>query len=329
MSFANLTPFAALDAPVTDLNGREMVLVVVKGTFDPNGERLDKQIVIRTSDVPTDPDAEDSSVRWPSDLALTKPRSDVVIVGSARARRPVRSQEVVVRLGERRVHLRVHGERLFYRGMGGRIAIGEAAPFEEKPIAYERAFGGKGEREVERRNPVGRGVADDLETLAETLAPQIEWADEPVIAAGGRHEPAGLGAIPAHWMPRAALAGTFDQAWETERMPLMPEDFDLRFHQSAHPRLQLDQRITPGLPVGVDGMTVEGPLAITVAPLKVAVVAMFDDDTREVVHPEVDTLVVDVEGRRVMLTARAAFPLGRGKRRLRALRVEPRPRGST
>ncbi|HHH26860.1 MAG TPA: DUF2169 domain-containing protein, partial [Polyangiaceae bacterium] len=138
-----------------------------------------------------------------------------------------------------------------------------------------------------------------------------------------------LGAIPANWMPRAALAGTFDERWEAERMPLMPEDFDLRFYQSAHPRLQLDTRITPGMALGIDGMTLEGPLAITVAPLHVAVVAMFDDDTRDVVQPEVDTLVVDTEGRRVMLTARAAFPLGRGKRRLRALRVEPRQGGST
>jgi hypothetical protein len=80
--------------------------------------------------------------------------------------------------------------------------------------------------------------------------------------------------------------------------------------------------------MGIDGMTLDGPLAIHVAALDVSVVAMFDDNTRVVVHPEVDTLVVDTEGRRVMLTARAAFPLGRGKRRLRALRVEPRRGGS-
>ena len=328
MTFANLTDFAALDVPVADPTGRAMVLVVVKGTFDLQGNRLDRQAPVRVTDVPSDPDADDSSVRWPSDLSLAKTGADVVVVGSARSRRAVKVQEVVVRVGDRRLHLRVHGERLFYRGAGGRVVVGEAASFEEKPIVYERAFGGMGERVVERRNPVGRGMADDLGTLVDTPAPQIEWADEPITAAGGSYEPAGLGAIPAHWMPRAGYGGTFDERWQSERMPLMPEDFDLRFYRSAHPRLQLEHMLGPGTPVGVDGMSVEGPLAVTVAPLEVTITGLFDDGAKQVVSPEVDTLVLDTEGLRAMLSARAAFALGRGKRRLRALRVEPRGGGA-
>ena len=104
MTFTNLTPFAALDVPVTDPTGRAMVLVVVKGTFDLQGSRLERQAPVRVADVPSHPDADDSSVRWPSDLALAKTRSDVVVVGSARSRRPVKVQEVVVRVGERRLH---------------------------------------------------------------------------------------------------------------------------------------------------------------------------------------------------------------------------------
>jgi hypothetical protein len=323
MSFANLTRFAALDVPVTDPNGCAMVLVVVKGTFDPNGKLLGERAPIWAVDVPWDPDAADGSVRFPSDLALAKAGADVVVVGSARSRRPVKVQDLVVRVADRRLHLRVHGERVFYRGVGG-VVVGDAAPFDEKPIRYERSFGGADKRAVERRNPVGRGVADDATTLVDKPAPQIEWGDEPVTTANGRYEPAGLGAIPAHWMPRAGYAGTCDEGWQRERMPIMPEDFDLRFYRCAHPRLQLDRMISPGMAVGVDGMNVEGPLAVTVAPLDVTITGVFDDGSRQDVVPAVDTLIIDTDGLRVMLAARASFPLGRGKRRLRALRVEPR-----
>jgi hypothetical protein len=71
-------------------------------------------------------------------------------------------------------------------------------------------------------------------------------------------------------------------------------------------------------------MNVEGPLAVTVAPLDVTITGVFDDGSRQDVVPAVDTLIIDTDGLRVMLAARASFPLGRGKRRLRALRVEPR-----
>ncbi len=324
MSFANSSRFAALDMPLTDPIGRAMVLVVVKGSFDPQGEPLERQAPIWPADVPWDAATDDGSLRWPSDLALTKTGADIVVVGSARSRRPVKAQDVVIRVADRRVHLRVHGERMFYRGAGGRVVIGEAAPFEEKPLVYERAFGGAGAREVERRNPVGKGVADDVASLIDTPAPQIEWADQPITAAGGCYEPAGTGAIPAHWMPRAGYAGTCDERWQTERMPLLPADFDLRFYRCAHPRLQLDHRITPAMPVGVDGMTIEGPLAITVAPLEVTITGLFDDGSQQQVQPPIDTMVIEPDESRVMLSARAAFALGRGKRRLQALRVEPR-----
>ena len=36
--------------------------------------------------------------------------------------------------------------------------------------------------------------------------------------------------------PRREFAGTYDAAWAAERMPLLPRDFDDRFHQAAPPR---------------------------------------------------------------------------------------------
>jgi hypothetical protein len=58
-------------------------------------------------------------------------------------------------------------------------------------------------------------------------------------------------------------------------MPLMPEDFDLRFNNCAHPLLQLEESIAPGMPVGIDGMSLDGPLAATIPAFDVAVTAVF------------------------------------------------------
>lgn len=37
------------------------------------------------------------------------------------------------------------------------------------------------------------------------------------------------------WQPRLRYAGTYDQHWMDERLPFLPEDFDLRYFQSAPP----------------------------------------------------------------------------------------------
>ncbi len=320
-----MTRYAALDMPVTDPIGRELALVVVKGTFSFTGQLADRQMGVRLSDEFWAPNqAQESSIRWPSDRVIQKYGADVVVVGAARSAKPVRQVEVIVRAGPRRVHLRVHGERVFFRGASGRVAIGDAAPFTVKPIVYERAFGGSSPDGlvIERRNPVGRGVAPREVDLVDTPAPQIEPAGAPIKGAGGDHGPAGLGAIAPHWLPRARYAGTFDARWESERMPLMPEDFDVRFNNCAHPLLQLDEPLLPGTPVGIDGMSVEGPIATSMPRLEARVTAIFDDNTTSSLHPLPDTLVVAVEERRLELSCRATFPVGRGHRRLRALRVE-------
>ncbi|MEM6788893.1 MAG: DUF2169 domain-containing protein [Myxococcota bacterium] len=329
MTLANATPFAALDVPMEDARGREMVLVVVKGTFDQRGGVLDLQQPVWVADVPWEPDADASSVRWPSDVAVDKPGADVVVVGQARAATPVRHVDVTVQVGPRKAELRVHGPRRFCRGAEG-IVPGQSAPFRAQTIRYEGAYGGTGDAVIERRNPIGLGVADDLASLVDAPAPTIAWRDDAFTVAGRAVEPAGLGAIAPHWMPRAGYAGTFDAAWETERMPLLPEDFDPRYTRCAHPRLQFETRLAPGTPFSVEGMTEAAPVRATVPALDAVVEATFDDGARENVGIEIDTMVIDLELEafpepRIIVVGRAAFPRGRGQRRLLALRVEAKP----
>lgn len=327
MSLANLSPHAALGVPYLSPEGREILLVLVKATFELAGEgpRLAKaQRPIRVNDVMTQPDAEQSSIRLPSDLVTQKSGADVVVVGSAISPEPVESLIVAVTVRDRVVRLRVHGERTYYRGAGGRIMIGRAAPFTEKPITYERAYGGRTADQgiIEWRNPVGRGVAWRDDDLVGQPAPQIELVDEPITGASDKPTPAGLGAIGTSWQPRAGYAGTFDDAWRTERAPLMPLDFDHRHGCCAHPSLQLDAPLQPGDPVSVAGMSAGQPLAFAIPAVPVTVSASYDDGSQKEHRPPLDTLVIEPRERRFELTCRVVLPLGRGERRLSAVRVE-------
>jgi len=327
MSFANLTNYAAADLPILAPDGREVVVVVVKASFEITAQgcvRAASQAPVRTADEVYDPDAEQSSIRLPGDLCTEKRGADVVVIGSAVSDRPVAALLVGVSVGDRLVLLRVHGERTYYRGAGGRVVVGKAAPFTEKPIVYERAYGGTSAdyKVVERRNPVGRGVASDASELIDQPAPQIEHPAHPIVSGGDRPTPVGFGAISMHWSPRCDYLGTVDGQWERERMPLMPLDFNLRHHNCAHPELQLSEPLLVGTPIGIEGMTRDGALTFTVPDLAISVAGSYDDGSRQLLQPPIDTLLVDTENRLAELTCRAVFPLGRGRRRLRALRVE-------
>src|SRR5262249_24531309 len=142
---------------------------------------------VRTGDVAHFPNAEDSSIRYPADLCVEKRGTDVVIVGEAVSPRPTQALDIAVQVQRRKLCLRVHGERVYYRSVVG-VAIGSASPFERKPILWERAYGGtsRDKSAVERRNPVGRGFGRTVSELINTPAPQIENPAHPITAANER-----------------------------------------------------------------------------------------------------------------------------------------------
>ncbi|MEP7121447.1 MAG: DUF2169 domain-containing protein [Byssovorax sp.] len=327
MSFANNTPYAAMPVPTIAPDGRDVVVAIVKATFvrgkDGRARLADRQFPVEIGGEVYTPDAVDSSLRFPSDVCSDKRGADVVVVGDAVARKPVKSLDVAVKIRDLTATLRVHGERLYYRGLGG-VVVGPAQSFERKPIVYERAYGGTtpdGSR-IERRNPVGRGVARDPAALIDTPAPQIEHPAHPITRAGEAPEPVGFGAIAPHWQPRSDFAGTFDEVWKATRMPILPVDFDLRFHNVAHPTLQLAERLRGGDRLAILGMTEEELFQIDVPALTVVLHARYQDGRRESARPSIDTLVVEPALGALRLTLRYAFSMGRGTRLLREIQVD-------
>jgi hypothetical protein len=247
----NQSPFDAERAWVRDRKGAEVWLVAVKGTFiiNPDGTVTLSEEQEKVNFAPVYRGApETTSLLYDSDLHHKKENTDVLIEGHAWApdSQPLHKMDVALRVGSIQKVLRVFGDRLWRKSNLG-MSIGRPVPFIKMPIIYERAFGGTDQvsnnpkhHGWESRNPVGSGFSTKSEHLIGKRLPNIEnptnlirhWKDRPT--------PVGFGPIAGHWSPRVELAGTYDEKWEQERLPLLPDDFNDKFYQCA----PLDQQVT-------------------------------------------------------------------------------------
>jgi hypothetical protein len=297
--------------PIRDTHGREHLVLVVKVTFavDPGGrvELADDGPAPYACDEFWGEDPTKSGIRRPSDLALEKPGTEVLLVGSAHARTP-RDTHADVRLtvGPIDKTVRAFGLRVWQRGEGG-VVPGAARPMlDPVPLVWELAFGGMdlsdpSDPRSEPRNTIGRGIARDPATLVNQAASQLE------LPGRSFREPAGFGPIHRHWQPRVAFAGTYDQAWMDEKMPALPDDFDPRYNLSAqHDQwspapLRGDEAIT------VTGATAAGAWRIALPRLAIGFSSRVAGKTRSH-RTHLDTILVDADLGRVELTWRASFP---------------------
>ncbi|WP_073466529.1 DUF2169 domain-containing protein [Rhizobacter sp. OV335] len=247
----NQTPFAAERTFVTDERGADVMLVLVKASYQlmPDGRtEVDPQQLPVFFEPRFRGDPHVSSLLSESDLDFPKRTTDVLLVGSAHAPGgvPCTEVEVSMQVGPVRKALRVVGDRVWKSGLLG-PRPGPPVLFVTMPITYERAFGGREQgspTQFEPRNPVGTGFARHAEGMHGQPVANVSYAGHEFARWDDRPAPAGFGPVARHWQPRAGHAGTFDLAWEQERFPLRPLDFDLRFHQSA----PADQQ-PPGLPL--------------------------------------------------------------------------------
>lgn len=315
----NRSPMAVRCFPMDDRNGRDIMVVIAKLTYEVSSFGAASLAFppspVRTSDEPVN-ESRWSSIRYPADLVEDKPGTDVLLVGTAHPQRGATRVDVSLRV-EAGTHtiqkaVRVHGRRVFMSGMLGPTP-GPAEPLGPTPLIYELAYGGYDDSDptdirIDRRNPAGIGVVRQRERLVGTLAPQIE---DPVVGLGGRGPmPVGFGAIPASWEPRLSRAGTYDAAWRRDRAPLPPVDRDPRFNCTAPDDLHSDVPLHGDEPVEVLGATPEGVWRFRLP----RHAATFRSVVRGVIqdHPtHLDTFLVDADHRRVELTWRASFPMPR------------------
>lgn len=239
--------------------GQPVFVAVIKATF-----RIEEKCRLQLADEQTsvnlagEPWGEpgESSWKYEPEGAFVKLASDVVLIGSAYA--PYRgATEVDVRLRVGRVSKDVYvcGDRYWYQTLGT-ISMTSPEPIDCVPLIYELAYGGtdpfapKGPQ-VFAANPVGTGFASPRGDAAVKL-PNLEDPRNRIREFDDRPQPACFGYVSPDWQPRAAFAGTYDQKWLDERMPLLPLDFDRRFFNAASPGL-----IYPGFLRGDEPIFIE------------------------------------------------------------------------
>lgn len=127
-------------------------------------------------------------------------------------------------------------------------------------------------------------TADDLAALiagdAKMAAPQFR--------------PAGLGCIGRTWLPRRALAGTYDEAWLAKRHPYLPADFDFSYWNCAPD----DQQIAyPKLPLSVtlQGLSSQGLLSFTLPDHVAFILLRMENGMLLPQGMHLDTLHIDVD----------------------------------
>jgi hypothetical protein len=320
-ALVNRTPFSAAKHVLPDVEGQETVLIVAAATFDQRTKRLqlaDEQCPVRLADEYYG-DPAFSSVRYEADIAFEKPLTDLLINGHAYAPggRAAKTVDVSVLAAEIRKELLVSGDRFLRSGPLG-LLPSSPAPFTKMPVIFERAFGGTLESSVEPRNLVGVGFkgARSRNPDIETELPNVEYPHAPASRVGNP-QPAGLGVVARSWLPRRKYAGTLDDAWREERWPLLPTDFNVRFYQSA-PEDQQSRRLRGGEAVRLMNLTPDGDWRFVLPRLDIPMLCLYDSRRVESAL-RLDTILIEPDHRRVVMTSRAAITTRRNTGRLREI----------
>ncbi|WP_437609336.1 DUF2169 domain-containing protein [Sorangium sp. So ce834] len=312
----NLSPFAADRQFLRDARGAEVWVVVVRATFDitPDGAArvAETQDDVRRTPAYTGEPGR-SSLLEDTDFTLPKPAVDVLVRGHACAPRgtPAVRVDVAVMVGDRTKTAVVLGDRAWKRS-AARLIPTEPTPFVRIPLVYERAFGGAdlaadpSGRTRLAENPVGRGFSERAGDLVDRPLPNIEHPAHLTASPRDRPPPVGFGAVARDWMPRVGWSGTYDDAWENERRPLLPLDLDPRFWQSAPVDQQLDD-LRGGEPVALLGLSPDGPVRLR---LPRVVLGMRTALGREVVEHRgaLSTVIVDADAMRLTLVFHSHVP---------------------
>jgi len=268
-SIRNQTPYKVGRGWGRDKDGVHEWIVVVKGTFDIKPERAialaDEQLEpLLLPEYHGEPGV--SSLRYDTDIVGSKPTTDVVINATAYAPngRPTTSFVAEARVGAVHKAIRVIGNRTWSAGLLEEVSDPE--PIVQIPIVYERAYGGYDcidpdprNQRMDPRNPVGCGLVAQAGHRRGQALPNFEYPEGSLEKAG----PAGFGAIDSFWSPRREFNGTYDQAWQENRLPLLPLDWDSRSLLCSPQDQQPDTQLRGGETVDLINLTPEGRLRFT------------------------------------------------------------------
>jgi hypothetical protein len=303
----NYTPYKAKKTWGRDKDGLHEWIVAVKGTYDIKSdgtvmlaeEQLEPLIAPEYCGEPGV-----SSLRYDADLVAPKPTTDVILNGTAYAPkgRPSSKFLVSLRVGPVEKAIRVVGNRRWKRGLVG-LTESSVEPITALPIVYERAYGGYDhtdpdpkKQRMDSRNPVGCGVVAKSEHRLGQPLPNFEYPKGSIEKAG----PAGFGAIDCYWSPRRELMGTYDAAWQQNRLPLLPHDWDPRSLLCSPSDQQPESHFFGGEPVQLINLTPNGKLSFTLPKVHLTFNTRIDR-RREEHRSRLSTVIIEPDYPRVTM----------------------------
>jgi hypothetical protein len=304
-------------------SGRELLVVVIKGTFRLPAEqgaplRLhEEQLPLVMSDIfYGEPGL--SSPKYEVDFAPRKHRCDVLLNATAYAPggRPTSRVEVGAAIGDWSKSFAVVGDRV-WEAMGPGIGSSAPIPFTTMPISYDRAFGGvdqfhedPAKHAAYMANPAGRGFHSQLvkEWVHGTPLPNTEEIGQPVNWVDGKFRPMSFGAIGRHWKSRHPFAGTYDQNWLDNVFPFLPADFDERYYQSAPSDQQLPLPAREQT-VKLVNLTADGERVFVLPHFDAPVHVFPKRGQREDLTAYIDTVLIEPDEERATMVWRVARPL--------------------
>ena len=319
----------------TDKDGREWLVAVAKGTYSmPDGaERepilLDEQAPLVMTDVFTGMPGL-SATLYEIDFALRKMYCDVVLNGSCYAPRgrPATKVQVGLRVGRLTKSFNVVGNRV-WRSNSVLSRASSPEPFTVQPISYGNAYGGidkpSDDPATHTWYPLNHaGLGYHPRTSGAALSgkplPNTEEVGRPVSRPDGSYLPMAFGCVGRGWQQRIKWAGTYDQKWRDETFPFLPSDFDERYFQSA-PEDQQTDFLRGGEEVVLVHLTPSGRAEFRIPPIDEPFVVLYKDGEEKRVSGVVDTLVLEPDLGRFMLSLRASLPLRRSLHEIREVTI--------
>jgi hypothetical protein len=306
-------------------DGRELVVVVVKGTFtipeDSKKEPVlaEEQVALVDADVFTGEPGL-SAPLYESDYAPHKPRCDILLNGSAYAPggKPTERVTVSLRVGSWQKSFDVVGNRVWNRGVL-LVTPTDPLPFTVMPISYNNAFGGvdrSQEDPAKHRwypaNHAGIGYHEYLEAefIDGKPLPNTEETGKKVTDPQGKYRPMAFGPIARAWPPRPKYAGTYDQKWLDDVSPFLPKDFDERCYQAAPVDQQMDYP-QGGEETVLTNLMPGAPRAFKLPRLDMPIEFTRRDGNRQEMNAVIDTVVLEPDLGRFQVVWRTSLPLRR------------------
>jgi hypothetical protein len=336
LQLVNVTPFQAERVVQLDQDGNQIWVVIVKATYLINGQR---ELELHAEQEPVclvprySGESGKSSLLRECEAVFEHPGTDIILNATAYAPRRIPTQvlDVVISVGQIQKMLRVFGDRYWKRGLFSPRITGPEV-FTEMPIVYENAFGGADSLDpesekavVETRNPVGRGIALKAGRLLGQRLPNIEDPNDLIRGWRNRPYPAGLGAIPSNWSPRKEHAGTLDETWHRERMPLWPVDYDPRYHQSAHPELVSCEPLRGGELVRLTHLSPDSTLSFRL-PRVHLIFDTYVAQSRLRQPAQLDRVIIEPDARKVLMIWRSSLNCRSQARRIEKTVISLKPR---